>query len=199
MNKFKIQKNLASLLKKPYFSSKMAKDFGISPQLLSYYVSIGKIKRIRRGFYQKVDFQGSVSFQWEDLIEEIYSIPGGVICLISALAIYELTEEMPREHWIAVANETTAKESPQSKIIRYRNMKLGKTTIDLEGAIIPIFDRERCIVDAFRLLLSKETAIKALKLALQLPKLESIDMLKLQAYAKKLRINIIPYLIAITT
>jgi hypothetical protein len=37
--------------------------------------------------------------------------------------------------------------------------------MELEGVLVPIFDRERKIIDAFRLL-SPETAIKALKMAL---------------------------------
>ena len=44
-------------------------------------------------------------------------------------------------------------------------MQLGRTEVELEGSKIPIFDRERTIVDAFRLL-SRETAIKALKAAI---------------------------------
>lgn len=48
-------------------------------------------------------------------------------------------------------------------------MKLGRKEIELDGIMVPIFDRERTVVDAFRLL-SRETAIKALKMALSLPK-----------------------------
>ncbi len=64
--------------------------------------------------------------------------------------------------------------------------------------MIPIFDRERTIVDAFRLL-SREIAIKALKIALTKGGKNRIDLIKLQEYAKKLRCNIAPYLISLTT
>ena len=84
------------------------------------------------------------------------------------------------------------------KIVRYRNMQLGKTQMKLEGVVIPIFDRERTIVDAFRLL-SLETAIKALKAAVSIVGKNRIDLIKLQDYAKKLRFNIAPYLMSITT
>ncbi len=77
-------------------------------------------------------------------------------------------------------------------------MKVGKTEIQLNGAKIPIFDRERCIVDAFRLL-NQEIAIKALKRALSPSQEVKIDLVKLQEYAKKLRVNINPYIMAITT
>jgi hypothetical protein len=64
--------------------------------------------------------------------------------------------------------------------------------------VVPIFDRERTIVDAFRLL-SREVAIKALKMALTQPGHRRLDLVKLQAYAKKLRVNIDPYLMTVTT
>ncbi|SCA63041.1 Uncharacterized protein SCG7109_AH_00190 [Chlamydiales bacterium SCGC AG-110-M15] len=193
-----ILKILAPLLKRPYFTSKEARGLGIPSSALGYYVKTGRLKRISRGVYQSTDFNGSISIRWEDLIEAVYSISGGIICLISALAIYELTEEMPRLHWIAISNTTSAKESSSIKIMRFRDVRLGKTEVDLKGVKVPIFNRERCIIDAFRLL-SRETAIKALKAGLELPKSEKIDLIKLQKYAKKLRVNITPYLIAVTT
>ena len=198
MRSAKALSTLAPLLKKPYFTAKEAQDMGVSPAVLSYYVKTGHLKRIRRGAYRSIDYQNSLAFQWEDLIEAVYSIKDGVVCLISALAIYDLTEEIPRQHWIAISHKTSVKSSKELKIIRYRNMQLGKTQIKLEGTIISIFDRERTIVDAFRLL-SLETAIKALKDAISKGGKNRIDLIKLQDYAKKLRFNIDPYLTSITT
>ena len=77
-------------------------------------------------------------------------------------------------------------------------MVLGKTEVDLGGIQIPIFDRERTIIDSFRLL-SRETAIKALKMSLSQKGTVRLDLKKLQSYAKKLRFNIAPYLITATT
>lgn len=53
------------------------------------------------------------------------------------------------------------------------------------------------IVDAFRYL-GRETALKALKIALTKKVNEKIDIEKIRLYAKKLRVNIEPYLIAMT-
>lgn len=190
---------LAPLLKKPLFTSKEAKELGIHPALLSYYVKIGRLRRINRGVYQNSDYQGEISFRWKDLIAAVYAVNGGVICLISALAIYDLTDEIPRQHWIGIRHGTDAIGGPQLKIVRFRNMDLGKTIVDLEGISVPIFDRERTLIDAFRLL-SREVAIKALKMALTQPlSSEKIDLIKLQAYAKKLRVNIDPYLMTVIT
>jgi len=189
---------LTPLLEKPYFTSKEARDIGVHPAVLSHYVKTGRLKRIRRGVYQRVNYQNPSAFRWEDLVEIVYSVRGGVVCLISALAIYDLTEEIPRQHWIAIRHGTSVKNTRRLKVVRYRNIQLGKTEIELEGTKIPIFDRERTIIDAFRLL-SRETAIKALKAAIAKGGKNRIDLVKLQEYAKKLRFNIFPYLISITT
>lgn len=190
--------HLTPLLNQPSFTSKEAKALGVPAAVLSYYVRTGKLKRIRRGVYQAIDYQNPEAFRWADLIETVHSINGGVICLISALAVYDLTEEIPRQHWIGIRHGTSARSSRQIKIIRFRDIDLGKIEIELEGTRIPIFDRERTIVDAFRLL-SRETAIKALKSAIEQSGKNRIDLIKLEAYAKKLQVDIGPYLMSITT
>ena len=131
-------------------------------------------------------------------IDAVHSVSVGVICLISALAIYEITDEIPRQYWIAIPHKISIDRGNSVKIIRLRNMDLGKTIVDLGGVQVPIFDRERTIIDAFRLL-SQETAIKALKMALSSKSGTRLDLRKLQAYAKNLRFNIFPYLISATT
>lgn len=198
MRKKELVDVLTQLFKQPIFTSKEARSIGIYPSLLAYYAKQGIIRRISRGVYRVETDQQPQDFLWTDLIEAVYGVNGGVVCLISALAVYGLTEEIPRQHWIGLRHGTDAVGGAELKIVRFRNLDLGKTTIELDGVIVPIFDRERTIVDAFRLL-SKETAIKALKMALTQSGKEKLDLIKLQEYAKKLRVNIDPYLMTVTT
>ena len=186
------------LLKKPSFSSKEARSLGVPSAVLAHYVKTGKLKRLGRGLYQNSDYENPSSGRWNDLTEAVHSVSNGVVCLLSALSVYDLTEEMPRQHWIAIRHGTSAKNTRQIKIVRFRNFELGKTEINLEGLSIPIFDRERTIVDAFRLL-SRETAIKALKMAIAKGGKNRLDFVKLEAYAKRLRFDITPYLLSATT
>lgn len=198
MKKPKALKAIHQLLTRPSFTAAEAKKLGVSSALLGYYIKTGQIQRLGRGIYRGADYKGSSeAFRWEDLIDAVHSVPGGVLCLISALAIYEITDEIPRQHWIAVPHSTSIARGNSVKIMRLRNIDLGKTTVDLGGIQVPIFDCERTIIDAFRLL-SQETAIKALKMALSSSSVR-LDLRKLQAYAKKLRFNISPYLISATT
>jgi predicted transcriptional regulator of viral defense system len=190
-------KKLEQLLTSPNFTSKEARACGVSPANLDYYIRTGEIERISRGLYRGAKAPEILNFQWEDLVSIIRSTQDGVICLISALALYELTEEIPRQHWIAIKNTTSRHFNPMVKVIRMRNHTLGKTVINIDGVTVPIFDRERTILDAFRYL-SKETALKALKAGLEQPREKRIDVNKLLSYAKKMKVIIAPYLLALT-
>jgi predicted transcriptional regulator of viral defense system len=194
MNRMK-KNPLGKLASKPLFSARDARRAGIHPSRLSYYVKIHLLERIGRGFYRGVDSEVHVDFQWEDLVLIAQSVPKGVVCLISALALYELTDEIPRVHWIAIPHITTAPIRKNARFIRMRDMTTGKTQMKLGKETITIFDQERTIVDAFRYL-SKEIAIKALKEAFKTKKL---DLKKLQKYAKKFKINLDPYILTVTT
>lgn len=187
---------LAPILKNRSFTAKEALTLGVSSATLSYYVKTGKLKRVCKGIYCGVDNEQLLDSKWSDLVDSLSSIQSGIICLISALDIYNLTEELPRQHWIGIRHGTSVKRTKQIKIIRFRDIELGKTEINLDGIIFPIFDQERTIVDAFRLL-SRETAIKALKAALARGGKYRLDLAKLELYAKKLRFNITPYLLSL--
>lgn len=186
--------NIKSLLRKPVFTSKEANELGMSPSLLCYYVQKDIIHRVSKGLYQAVYVKKEFDFRWEDLIFTLESISQGVICLVSALAIYELTDEMPRKHWIAVPHSTTKPMRPNTIVKRMRDVSTGLTTWNVDGESVPIFDMERTIIDAFRFL-SKEIALKALQTGLRE---KHIDSRKLQRYAKKLRVDVTPYLLAMT-
>lgn len=192
------QHTLKGLFERPVFYAAEAREAGIHPSRLSYYVKTNRIERIGHGVYRGVESFVDADFQWEDLIVIAKSIPQGVVCLISALLLYELTDEMPREHWIAVPHSTTAPKRENTRIVRMRDMKTGKTTFTIGHEKISIFDRERTIVDSFRYL-SKEIAIKALKAAVSSGSKKKLDIKKLQQYAKQFGLNLDPYILTVTT
>ncbi len=198
MKRHSVIRKIQSLFKVPNFTSEEAKKLGVSSASIAYYVKTGKLERIARGLYRSLCSPTVEHFQWEDLIVAIRQTKKGVICLISALALYELTDEIPRQHWIAVPNNTRHRADQSVRVIRMRNISLGKTKIVLDKLALPIFDRERTIVDAFRYL-SKEIAVKALKKAITKKGKEKIDIEKLRKYAEKLHVKIIPFIMVLTT
>lgn len=178
---------------KSSFTTDEAREHGLSPRMLSYYVKNGEIERIARGTYRFADYIGKdKNLAWEELAVAAQRVSNGVVCLISALNYYELTDERMREHWIAVPHSHSYSHFPMTRIVRMRNINLGvqkKVIADIE---VKIFDPERTIVDSFRLL-DFETAMKALKLYLK-GQCGKPNIKKLNEYSKELRVNIEKYI-----
>src|SRR4029078_10642332 len=139
---------LKSLLSAPCFTSREARLRGVSSSTLAYHVKQNELTRIGHGVYRGANAPTPTDFRWEDLIEAMQRVKNGVICLTSALSLYHLTEEMPSQHWIAIRHETLHRAMPTTKVVRMRNLTLGKTTIKIGNVTLPIFDRERTLVDA---------------------------------------------------
>lgn len=197
MRQSKFTKALWPLLELPLFTAEDARLRGIPRHALAYFVKKGILQRIYPGAYCSANYEPQVDFEWEHLALAAASIPEGVICLISALCYYELTDQVMREAWIAVSNCSHAPKRPNTHIIRMRNINLGQMVMKLGEYEVRIFDRERSVVDAFRYL-SKEIAIKALQRYLR-SKDHKPDLKKLQEYAKILRVNLTSYILAYTT
>jgi predicted transcriptional regulator of viral defense system len=198
MRKSKYFRPIRELLKRAFFTTKEASRKGIPSYELSYYCKCGVIERVSHGLYRPVLSETETEAPWEDLILTSKSIPQGVICLISALCIYDLTDQIMRQSWIAIPNSAKKPKRPHLRVVRLRNMSLGKTKIKLGKTAVNIFNRERTIVDAFRLL-SHEVAIKALKAYLSRIGGYKPDLKKLQEYARILKVEINPYILALTT
>jgi predicted transcriptional regulator of viral defense system len=194
----KLKKITDNSKKHKLLDSKAARKLNVSNSSMAYYAKKGELERIGRGLYKIKNTSLISDFQWEDLVEASVKVKGGLVCLISALALYELTEEIPRSHWIAIPNTSRHRGDDSIRIVRYRNMMLGKTVYDFGDFKLPIFNRERTIIDAFRLL-DKEVAIKALRMALKKKGEAKLDLEKLKEYAKVLRVKIEPYILAETT
>lgn len=182
------------LTEKKVFSTAIARQYGVYPPLLAYYQKKGSIERVNRGLYKASLYDPKIPPQWEELVYTVLSVPDSVICLLSALALYEMTDEIPRKHWIAVSNDRMAPRRAGTRIIRLRDIKTGKTTLKIGNLHVPIFDKERTVIDAFRYL-SKEVAIKALRSYVDQKK---PDFNKLYEYGKKLRMDIEAYVLSLT-
>lgn len=173
-------------------------EAGIPARMLAHFCKKGLIERISRGVYRGAAGAIDIDFRWEDLALVAMSIPNGVICLISALCYYGLTDQIMREFWIAVPHASKSPKRPKTRIIRMRNIELGQIEIKIGADRLKVFDRERTVVDAFRYL-SHEIAVKALQEYLKQRKPSKPNLDKLLKYAKILRVNIYPYVIALTT
>jgi len=197
MRQLKYIKKLETFFHVPFFTAADAEKREVPRHALAYLVKRGILERIYPGTFRFSQYEPEVEFQWENLALVAASIPDGVICLISALCYYNLTDQIMREIWIAVPHESHAPKRPNTRIVRMRNVELGKIEIALGEYRVLIFDMERCVIDAFRYL-SKEIAIKAIQRYFQGTNYKP-NPKKLGSYAKKLRVNITPYILSYTT
>jgi predicted transcriptional regulator of viral defense system len=184
---------LSILLAKHSFTSKEAKALGVTSEQIAYYVAKKRIKRLARGVYQGIATAEAAPFEWEDLLVALKGIPSGVVCLITALAIYAITDEIPRRYDIAIPHASFPIKRDNIRIVRMRDHETGRSTTKLGDIEIDIYDVERCIIDSFRLL-DIEVALKALKMAMAR---NMINYRKITKYARKFGVHITPYIQAI--
>jgi predicted transcriptional regulator of viral defense system len=194
MKRKRIIERLKPLLQKPSFTIAEAEELGVSRRMLGHYVKTGDLLRLSAGVFCSSNERLAVDFQWEDLVRTLSQIPDGIVCLTTALRLWDLTDEHSSEFWIAIPVTQWPPRIRHVRSVRMRNLNLGRTILKLGEWDIPIFDPERTVIDSFRYL-SIETAVKSLK---RLSAQRGIDFRKLSEYAKALRVNITPYLIAVS-
>ncbi len=126
-------------------------SYGINKYEAAAFCKEGFIERIRRGFYQLPQSNGTME---EQLIHEL--LPQGIICLESALFHYGYSDFSPREWSIAVPRTASRavknmKEFPMKACyIQKEFLDMGKSTGNFNGVILPVYDRERTICDCFK-------------------------------------------------
>lgn len=112
----------------------------------------GEYERIARGLYLPADANAA---DW-DWLEAASRHPKATICLTSALAHYDLIDDIPAALDIAIPRGTRAPTTTGA--IDWHHFAedtfgFGRTEIPIPGASISIgiYSPERCIADAFRL------------------------------------------------
>lgn len=197
ISKSKYSALLAPLMTQPCFSAEQARLLGVPSPILAYLEKTEVVQRIDRGIYRNPLHEIDIPPQFEGIVTTSLTVPNSVICLISALFYYDLTEEIPRKTWIAIPHSQRAPVRGSVRAVRMRNMLLGQTIVEIGDYSIPIFDQERCLVDAFRYL-SIEIAIKAIKIYLSSSE-HHPNLRKLESYAKQMHVDLTPYILSFTT
>jgi predicted transcriptional regulator of viral defense system len=131
---------------------KHAWKLGMSRSALYRASESGKYERIARGIYRATDAPPA-DFDW---IEAATRRPESTICLISALAHYDLTDEIPAALDIAIPRGTRAPATPSAIAWHHfaaKTFDLGRIETVIPGSelTIGIYSPARTIADAFRL------------------------------------------------
>ena len=139
---------------------------GIHPRTFYEMLSGGVIEKLSRGLYRLVELPPLGN---PDLVSASMRVPNGVICLISALAFYEITTQIPHEVYLAVSRNSQVPQIdyPPVRIFRFSNsaytegIKLQK----MDGMPIRIYSPAKTVADCFkyRNKIGLDVAVEALK------------------------------------
>jgi predicted transcriptional regulator of viral defense system len=126
-----------------------ARRFGLSDRQLYALRDAGAIEQLGRGLFRRADSSGD-----PDLLEIAARSPESTLCLASALARHDLTDEIPSR--INVALPRTRRQPSVRAPVRWHrfdpdSFDIGREPLDVGPLTMGIYDAERSICDAFRL------------------------------------------------
>ena len=124
---------------------------GIHPGTLYAMRDSGTLEAISRGVYRLAN---SPPLGNPDLVTVATRVPGGVICLISALAFYDLTTQIPHEVHVALPRgaEEPRLDHPPIKTYRFTGEAFteGVEAHELDGVSVRIYSPEKTLADCFK-------------------------------------------------
>ncbi len=124
---------------------------GIHPATLYAMRDSGALDVVSRGVYRLAD---SPLLGNPDLVTVAARIPGGVICLISALAFHELTTQIPHQVHLALPRgaEEPRLDHPPIKTYRFTGAAFtqGVELHELDGVNVRIYNPEKTLADCFK-------------------------------------------------
>lgn len=169
-----------------YITSSQAKGFGrgFYYKLLSAAAD-GHVDMIRRGVYALPERLANPMADIDALV------PQGVLCMYSAWAHYELTDEIPNSFNVAIQKKRKLIVPAFPPVELYfwdgNQLNLGVTRKFIDGYEVNIYDMEKSVCDAVRFRNKIGTDVCAGIIREYLKKKES-DTIRLLEYSKKLRV-----------
>lgn len=140
---------------------------GIHPSTLYEMRDQGLLEQLERGVYR---LKSLPDFSEPDLVLVAKKIPKGVICLISALAYYEITTQIPHFVYLAVPlnSKTSRLPYPPTRYFWYseKNHHIGVETKLIGGYPVKMYSIEKTLADCikFRNKIGIDIVIEALKM-----------------------------------
>lgn len=139
----------------------------IHPSTLYELRDKGILVRIRRGVYR---LNESEPLTKPDVVTVSISISNGVICLISALELHNLTVQIPHAVYVAIPRgaEQPRIEYPPVYVFRFSDDSFteGAETIQIDNYPVKVYCAEKTIADCFKFRnkIGLDTALDALKM-----------------------------------
>jgi predicted transcriptional regulator of viral defense system len=169
---------------------------GIHRRTLYALRNAGILEQLSRGLYRLAD---APPLGNPDLVTVARRVPRGVICLVSALAVNDLTTQIPHEVYMAVPrdSEPPRLDYPPVRVFRFgaRAYAAGIETHDIDSTPVRIYSREKTLADCFkyRNKIGLDTAVEALRRYREQGRID-VDALLKHAQACRVANVIRPYL-----
>jgi predicted transcriptional regulator of viral defense system len=177
--------------------SAQAQSLGINPKTLGDMVAAGLLVKEARGLYQLAETEPPAN---PDLVYVTRLIPDAVVCLISALAVYQLTTQIPHKVYIALPRKNRKAPRlayPPLQIIWLQDKpyQSGQVNYSIDGFDIPIYDPEKTIADCFKFRnkIGQDVALEALTTYMKRPR-PNINQLMKYARVDRIKNILTPYL-----
>lgn len=124
---------------------------GTHSQQLTRLVAEGVIERISRGRYLLADRPVT---EHHALAVVAGAVPGGVICLLSALSFHGIGTQLPADVWVAVKRGTRppALRQPPLRVVRFSGAAFadGVETHRIEGQAVRVYSVPKTLADLFK-------------------------------------------------
>jgi len=172
---------------------------GIHPRTLYRMRETGDLEQLTRGLYR---LSGLPKLSNPDLVSVSLKIPQAVICLISALALHELTTQVPHQVYIALPRgaEPPRISFPPLRVFWFTEsaFREGIEVRKIDGIAVRVYSAEKTIADYFkyRNKIGLDVPLEAVKLYRRRRKTRADDLLRYAAICRVEKI-IRPYLDAL--
>lgn len=137
---------------KSFVTAREARARGIEDKYLQRLTARGEIERVGRGVYRVPGFDAIT--ERTSLVEACLKVPGGVICLLSALRFHDLTTQLPHEVWLAVRGRAYVPrvEYPPLQVSRFGDAAwaYGVEEHAAEGQTVRVYSIAKTVADCFK-------------------------------------------------
>lgn len=124
---------------------------GVTRTQLTRLLARGLIERAGRGLYQ---LPGNPESDRLAFAAAAHRVPGGVLCLLSALRFHGLTTQNPHEVWMAIENKAwrSRAKNPPLQLIYLTGPALheGVEVHEIEGVKVRVFCAAKTVADCFK-------------------------------------------------
>lgn len=137
----------------PTFTTAEARRAGMHPRDLYRARDDGVIVELSRGVFRRAD---APQPSYPDLLAVAHRAPGAVVCLLSAAAVHDLTDEQPLAVQIAVPRRSWRPriEYPPVEVFQFDapTFDLGLNSVEAApGELVQVYSPARTVVDLMRL------------------------------------------------